>query len=309
MKTPVIRKGESKIIAFPVFDFNGQAASSNLTAGSATVTLGAEGWWAVYGISATGCIGPDGSLASGSDMNIQILDLEKNRYLFTYASNFALTGAPIEHVAGKWGNPHFLGYPWIFAPGTRLMLYASHNGQSTPTARSPLYVVLHAVLTDRPVEPATMGSFGRQMMDNQGEPYAMSTKFVFSGAAGNNFLNGQSRTNPSPINRDLDFFINSITARYSGFTQAYLNTVDPRVQELELLMNMRDSIAQSAFSQPDLVPISLMTGFTGAREFAPPTLFHVNPNADIVTTLKNGTGATITADVELTFQGSMLKRP
>lgn len=314
MSTPIIRFGESRILSFPMFDFNGQASSTNLTAGTTTLTLGTEGWWAIYGISATGCLGADGtSLATGSNMNIQILDVNANKYFFTYASNWALTGAPIEHVAGKYGNPHWLGYPMIFAPGTRLLLYASQTSGSTPSTRSPLYVALHAVLTSKPIPGATLGSFQKQTEENSGAAYAMTTKMVFSGAAANNLLLNQSRTNASPINRDLDFYVNSIVCRNSTImSTSYQNSVDPRSQEVEILLSVRDSIAQSAFVQPDPIPVCLMAGLFGAREFSPATYFHVNPNADLVTTVVNNrniTGSpTLSTDLEITFQGSMLKR-
>ncbi len=304
---PVISFNESKVAAFPVYDFNGQPASSNLTALQTPLQLGNEGHWMVMGISATLCTSAS-TIADGTNINIQIRDIDENKDFFTYTQAYALTGAPIEHVAGKYGNPRWFNYPRILKPGTRLVLYASHQANGTPNLRSPMYVCLHLVLTKDPIPNLVLGSFQSQVEDNAGIPFELTTKFVLSGAAANNLLPGMTRSQQSPMNRDLDFYLNSITARSTFLTTAYINTVDPRYAETELLCSFRDSLAQSPFVSPNPVPLSLIAGIAGAREYQPPTFFHVNPNADLVTTLVNKTGATtINTDVELTLQGAVLK--
>src|SRR3990167_982672 len=245
-KVPVIRYNESKTFIFPMFDFNDQATGARLTPSSRPLQLGSEGFWACYGISATMCNPQDVNLgfADGTDINIQILALNKQKYFgqqyfFTYANNFALNGAPIEHVAGKYGNPYWFNYPIILEPGSRLVLMASQFSGSTPSCRQPLYVALHCILTKEPTPNLTMASYQHQVSDHGGKPYFLSTKFVFSGAAGNNLLRGQSRTIPSPMNVKSDFLLDSITVRSAQQTSTFINTMDPRRWEPEVMFNIR----------------------------------------------------------------------
>ncbi len=308
MKTPVIRINETRSMVFPVYDFNGQPSAPILRPGLAPLVLGTEGNWLIFGASATACPpAAGGGLATGTNINIQIRDVDKNRDFFTYAQDWALNGAPVEHVCGKYGNPHWFNYPFFFKGGTRLMLYASQFSGNQVTDRSPLYVVLHGVLVNNEIAGQTLGSWQKQVSDASGEAYAMTTKFLFS-PTGQNLAVGQSRTLTAPMSRNVEFFVDSICARSTDMTDQYINTVDPRVHEPEILMSIRDSITQSGWNQPDPMPISLFAGISGAREFSPPTHYRVTPNADAVVTLINRTAAALDDDFELTLQGCFLKK-
>lgn len=306
MQTPQIHINESRTFIFPVFDFNGVASGAALSAGSQIpLQLGSEGYWAVYGLSATMCTTADVTgLINGSNINIQILDIQKEKYFFAMGNNFALNGVPIEAVAGKYGNPSYFNYPRILAPGSRLLLYASQTSGFTPTTRSPLYVAVHCVLMDKPVENMTMPSQAYDVKNHEGEPFSFNTKFGFSN---NNLLVNLSRLVSSPLNAKTTFYIDSVTARSSLLTTAFINTIDPRQQEPEILLTMRDSIAQSNYGQPDPVPLALMAGIAGCRAFVPPTCFVVNPGANLIASILNNTGSTITSDIDLTFQGTIIE--
>ncbi len=296
-----------------MFDFNGQASGAVLKPGLTTLQLGTEGFWAIYGLSACTCDSDQGGLNDGTNINIQILDVLKNDYFFNYSQDYALNGAPLEHVAGKWGNVHWLDYPKIMAPGTRMMLYGSQFSGDPCNGRSPLYVAVHAVLTREPVPNMSMGSGQSQITDASGEPFSFSTKFVFSGGT-NSLAVGASRTQSSPLNGRTAFFIDSITLRGNDDDNIesldWIHSVDPRRHEYEIMLGVRDSVAQSSFNQPDMVPLPLMVGLSGSREFVPPTYFEVNPGAEIVTTISNPSSlvGSLDEDMELTFAGSILKR-
>ncbi len=308
MKNPVIRVFESRSMVFPLYDFNGQASLPILRPGVAPLVMGTEGNWLIYGASATTCpAAGGGGLATGTNINIQVRDVDQGKDLFTYAQDWALIGAPIEHVCGKYGNPHWFNYPFFFKGGTRLMLYASQFSGNAVTDRSPLYVVLHGVLVKNEIAGQTLGSWQKQVSDASGEAYAMTAKFLFNGAA-NNLPVGQSRTITAPMARNVEFFVDSICGRSELLTDQYINTVDPRQNEPEVLMAIRDSVTQSGWNTPDPMPVSLYCGIAGPRELAPPTHYRVTPNADAVITLINRTTAALDDDFELTLQGCFLKK-
>ncbi len=151
-QVPSISFAETRLYPFPVHDFNGQASGAQLTPSGFELQLGTEGYWALFGISGTMCFpGGEGGLFDGSDININIYNITQGTWLFNQTQDYQIFGSPIEHVAGKWGNPCWFDFPKTYKPGDRLMLYASQFSGATPTDRSPLYVMLHMVLTKEPL--------------------------------------------------------------------------------------------------------------------------------------------------------------
>ncbi len=305
-----LRYGQSVSLVFPAFNFAGQASGPLLTPGTSPLNFGTEGYWLCYGVSAT-LIKPDdeeGSLPNGSDVNIQIFDVLKGENFFNYSQNYALNGAPIEHVAGKWGNPLFFNYPKVIAPGSRLMLYASQFSGNTPSQDidSLMYVVLHCILTKEPVKNLVMQSFGRQMEDLSGEPFSFSTKFPFTV---NPLLSGGQRALSSPMNSTSAFYIDAISVRNADLVPSdWIHSVDPRQQEANFYLSIKDAVSQSSFNQPDPIPLALYSGITGNRAFVPPTFFYNGQSADLITTVTNKTGADLSTNFEITYAGSVLKR-
>lgn len=313
-----IQFGEARTFCFPMLDFNGippatlsSGGVSNLTGeypNGETLVLGNEGYWKIWGISATMCNSTGGGgLADAANISIQIYDVGTGKEFFTIDTQGnqngtnAVQAAPIEAVAGKWGNPKLFRWPKLFSPGTQLKLKAAHGGASTPTQRSPLYVVIHAQLIK---DPAPSLANAQEKMSFKGEPTAFAQQFVLGGAG----LAFNAETSlESPLNVKNDLLITGVCVRNSNLLPtAFINSIDPRRQEVELLVNINGTVKNNPFVQPQPCPVALIASQWGARSFPILSYYKVTSPGNLKTKITNRSQSTITTDFTFTYTGLML---
>jgi len=292
---------ETRLFGFPTFDFNGVLPETFNGGGGIPMTLPTDGSWVCWGTVASRLIGPAGSLASGTNINVNIYDPADSRFWYSGGATNDGVGFPLELVSGKAGNLHYFDVPKILKPGHRLVLYASHGGAAAPTANSPLYVGLICSLLPKGVDAKmlTLESFSEAVKNRDGEMYKVRANFNFFTA---NLADQASRKVQVPLNKEQALLVTGITARFD------LNSdLDPRVTEPNILLQVSDSRNLSTWTQPDPAPLSAFSGNRGARIWTPATFFLVMPGMDLILEVTNRTGAALVADLPFVLHCANIK--
>lgn len=316
--------GESRSFGYPLIDLNGvpPLAPVTPTLNAAPLQLTAEGDWQIMAHSAVLCTPADGGLPDNTPINLQVYRQDNGENMIrlgpqTVASGQSVPlGAPLEHVCGKAGNPGYTPYPWMVPSGARLTPYIAHQAGFTPTGRTPLYLVAHALL-DRGSNGAVIeiGSKAEQERKYAGKLAWFTARLNYS-AASPLSING-SDTLIIPINTFQYFFVTNMICRaiVPGEEDTDPGVIlpndalNPLVAEDEILVSLKDTSNQSPFTVPGYVPLWAVFGNFISRDFHPPTMLVVRPGGSLEIDLKNGPTAAVEYSLEFTFIGTLVDKP
>jgi hypothetical protein len=321
--------GESRVFAYPLLDFNGvpPLTPTTPTTGNDQAALqltnegGQEGSsWRIFGHSAVMCTPGNGGLPDGTPVNLQIQRQDTQQLwvgssaINSQPTNNADLGAPLEHLAGKAGNPAFFSYAKSVPYGTRLIPKVAHQAAATPTGRSPLYLVAHAALSrgGPGAQKMQIGSRNFQQMQYRGEWIYYTARLPYSSSAPLAVNTGATITMPIAVRQY--FFVDTLWCRAVATIDGSpvylpLDQLNPQVTEDEILVSLRDTTQRSPFTVPGYVPLWSVFGPFGARYFHPPTCFVVRPNGNLEIDIQNGPTAAIQYSLEFTIGGVLLDKP
>lgn len=316
--------GESRAFVYPLMDLNGVAPFAQVTPteGGSPLQLTNEGdnsWWRIYGHSACYCTPATGGLASGTLFNMQIKredtgeDMTRSARFSPNPVNNVNLGPPLEHVAGKAGNPGFMAYAWDEPAGTRLIPLVSHQNATTPTGRSPLYMVAHASLMKNKKLAAKqqLGSKNAQQIRYRGQWRYWTGRFDFTTTS--LAINGSDALTIN-INTNQYLLIDTLWCRAVQLGEASPNVwlpndpFNPCVSEDELLVSLSATNRETPFTTPGYVPLWTLFGQWAARYYHPPTQFIVSPKGSLEINLKNGPTAEIDYALEFTIGGCLIDK-
>lgn len=306
--------GESRVFGYPLIDFNGVPANTPTTPtqGNSPLQLTTEGDWLLYGHSAVMCTPAAGGLPNNTLVNLQVVRQDTGAQLVRLGQQNSVpsanvpVGAPLEHVAGKAGDPAYFSYSLELPGGTRLVPQVVHKAAATPTGRSPLYLVAHALLRKPDGPRIDIGSKEEQQSVYRGEWTYFTGALNYSAAAPLAVNAGDSIT--IPINTTQYFFIDSLWCRAANAQLGPNSDLNPLTQEDELLVSLKDTTNTSPFTIPGYVPLWSVFGSRAARYFHPPTLFVVRPRGSLEINVKNGPTAAVEYGLEFTIGGVLVDR-
>lgn len=308
--------GESRVFAYPLMDLKDVPANTPVTPtpGGAPLQLTNEGDWLLYGHSAVTCTAASGGLPDATLLNLQVVRQDTGAQLVRLAQQNPApaanipVGAPLEHVAGKAGNPGYFSYSLEVPGGTRLIPQVAHQAAATPTGRSPLYLVAHALLRKPDGPRIDIGSKEEQQSVYRGEWTFFTGKLNYSNSSPLPVNSGDNLT--IPINTTQYFFIDSLWCRSSNGSGSFYpnNELNPLINEHELLVSIKDTSNQSPFTVPGFVPLWSVFGNMAARFFHPPTLFVVRPRGSLSIDIKNGPTAAYERPLEFTVGGVLVDK-
>ena len=317
--------GESRIFAYPLMDFNGVQPLSPVTPtlGGSPLQLTDEGdgsSWRIFGHSAVLATSAAGGLPDTTPINLQIKRQDTGELWVRDSSSTPLPstnvalGAPLEHLAGKAGNPGYMSYAWEVPAGTRLVPIVAHNAAATPTGRSPLYLAAHCALRRGPMaSKIQLGSKNKQQMTYRGHWTSFTGKLTYTAGAPLPINSGDTLT--IQINTTQYFFVDSLWCRAvkinTDAPNIYLpnNALNPQVFEDELLVSLRDTTQRSPFTVPGFVPLWSAFGPFAARYYHPPTIFVVRPRGNLEIDIQNGPTTEIDYSLEFTIGGVLVDKP
>ena len=271
--------------------------------GAGTLILGNEGWWRIWGIMATRTQQADENLGmpDNTNINIQIFNAMTNKEWFNLDINDERTGvhnlgAPLAHVAGKWGNPKLLPSPIVCAPGQQLYIKCAHSSATTPTASVPLYVALYAQLQSSPTAQETYTP--------RGEPIVIPLKFPFSTT---NLVRNNSATLQEQLGWDGDVLISQIMVRSADiFSASFTQSISPLLISSEVMLSLKGSTQRYGFIQPTPLPMACLASQWAARPPIYPTYFRIKKGAALIASILNQSADTLTDDLELTLSGLLV---
>jgi len=306
--------GEGRIWLFPFADLNGVTPNTmtNVSNNAAPLQFNMDGDWALHGYSAQYCIPAAGGLPSGTPVNIQIQDQATSENYLRQSNQRTITGAPIEHVAGKAGTPNYMSWPRVLEAGARLYTFMLHQGLATPSGRSPWYVAAHTKF----LRPGTANAVPIGSRDMQLERYGglyvnYSGVKTYTPAAP--LVPNDSDDLVVPITGKKYFFVDSLFCRFPTAADSVVNPLNdlfnPLVAEKELLVNVRDTTSLSNWNQPSFAPVWTMFSPFASMPYSPPAPFVVRPLGNIELTLKNGPTANIEVELTFTFGGVLVDLP
>jgi hypothetical protein len=322
--------GESRVFAYPLLDFNNVPPLTPTTptvgGDQAALQLTNEGGedgssWRIFGHSAVMCTPDQNGLPELTPVNLQI-QRQDTQQLWVGSSatnsqpqNNADLGAPLEHLAGKAGMPGFFSYAKSVPYGTRLIPKVAHQAATTPTGRTPLYLVAHAALSrgGAGAQKMQIGSRNFQQLKYRGEWIYYTARLPYSAAAPLAVNTGASITLPIAVRQY--FFIDSLWCRAVKITEEEPNiflpysSSNPQVFEDEILVSLRDTTQRSPFTVPGFVPLWSVFGPWAARYFHPPTCFVVRPNGNLEIDVQNGPTAAVEYNLEFTIGGVLVDKP
>jgi hypothetical protein len=306
--------GESRVFAYPFIDLNGvpPGVPTTPTQGGAPLQLTNEGDWLLFGHSAVTCPPAAGGLPTGTPINLQVVRQDTGAQLVRVgqqgqtAQTNVPVGAPLEHMAGKAGDPAYMSYSLELPGGTRLTPQVTHAAAATPTGRSPLYIVGHALLRKPAGSKIEIGSKEEQQQVYRGEYTYYTGRLNYTPGAPLAVNSGDVLT--LPINTTQYFFIDSLWCRARNATLGPVDPLNPLVHEDELLVSLKDTSNASPFTVPGFVPLWTIFGPRAARYFHPPTIFVVRPRGSLEIQLKNGPTAPLTYTLEFTVGGVLVDR-
>lgn len=309
--------GETRVYTFPMFDFGNIPPNSlSLTneimqptdkstafPAGGTLILGDEGWWRILGIVATRTEQSDTStgLTNGTNVNIQIFDAMTNKPWFQLDVNderagITNQGAPLEHVAGKWGQPKLLPTAIVCPPSTQLYLKALHTQATAPTASVPMWVSIYAQLQSSPTS--------NENYKPVGEPVVMPFSFNF---ATTNLARNVTATREVQMDWDSDVLIDKILVRSTDvFSTSFADSWDPRRISPEILLSLKGSTQRNSFFQPTPAPLANLCNQWSARPPIFPTYFRVKKGAAVVASILNQSQSSLVDDLELTVSGLLI---
>jgi len=318
--------GESRLFAYPMMDFNGVAPLTPVTPTiqgaplQLTDELGDNSTsWRIYGHSAVMPTAAAGGLPDLTPVNLQIkrqdtgeLWVRDNAQSAAPATNISL-GAPLEHLAGKAGNPAYMSYAWDTPAGTRLIPIVAHQAVATPTGRSPLYLVAHATLArGNAAARVQLGSKNKQQMTYRGHWTSFTARLNY--AANNLPINASDQITMQISTRQY-FFVDSLWCRAITNVDAGPNIwlpnspFNPQVNEDEILVSLKDTTQRTPYTVNGYVPLWTMFGQWGSRYYHPPSMFVVRPNGNLELDIQNGPTTPITYNLEFTVGGVLVDKP
>ncbi len=205
-------------------------------------------------------------------------------------------GAPVELVAGKWGNPKLLKWPKIVPPGHELYLKMVHYGNLTPDVLCPVYVTLIAQLVSSPAAVEDRAY--------RGTPIIIPQRFDFTDTHLDLY---QSKVIESQINAKGDLLLDSLCTRHENDSivdgSEWKNSWDPRQWEQEIMLKLRGSSMQNGFLRGDPIPLSLVSGRFGARKSILPSYFKLKKGDSLIAEVMNQTETDIEEEILLTHFG------
>lgn len=306
--------GESRVFGYPLIDLANVPPNvpTTPTQGGSPLQLTNEGDWLLFGHSAVTCAPALGGLPTNTPINLQIVRQDTGAQLVRLgqqsqvpATNVPL-GAPLEHLAGKAGDPGYMSYSLELPAGTRLTPQVIHQAAATPTGRSPLYLVAHALLRKPAGPKVEIGSKEEQQQVYRGEYTFFSGRLNYS--PGSPLAVNAGDVVTIPINTTQYFFIDSLWCRAHNATLGPVDPLNPLTHEDELLVSLKDTSSASPFTIPGFVPLWAVFGSRAARFFHPPSLFVVRPRGSLEIQLKNGPTAPLTYSLEFTAGGVLVDR-
>lgn len=306
--------GESRVFGYPLIDLANVPPNvpTQPTQGNAPLQLTTEGDWLLYGHSAVVCTPAAGGLPNNTLLNLQVVRQDTGAQLVRLGQQNSVpsanvpVGAPLEHLAGKAGDPAYFSYSLELPGGTRLSPQVTHKAAATPTGRSPLYLVAHALLRKPDGPKIEIGSKEEQQSVYRGEWTYFTGALNYSAGSPLAVNAGDSLT--IPINTTQYFFIDSLWCRAANATLGPNSALNPLVQEDEILVSLKDTTNTSPFTIPGYVPLWSVFGDRAARFFHPPTLFVVRPRGSLEINVKNGPTAPVTYGLEFTIGGVLVDR-
>jgi hypothetical protein len=313
--------GESRVFAFPFMDLNGLAPNglSQQASNQVPMQFGNEGHWNLYGLSAMRGVEAAGGVPNNTPINLQIVRQDTGEEFFRQSNQNIPLGAPLEHVAGKAGNPGYMSYAKLMPPGVKLIPYVAQLGAATPTGRTPLYVVAHAALVKNPTkQPAPGTDLGLATQFQIGSKEAQQSLYrgryvwyhgVFNFSALDTLAINGTRDITVPIALKEYFFCDTILCRMVNAQLGPVSSLNPLQVEDEILMSLRDTANNAPWFTPNFAPVWTVAGSRAARYYHPPTCFVVRPAGNINLTLKNGPTSAINYRIEFSFGGVMVDMP
>lgn len=314
----ILVEGESRVLPFPVFDFNAVAGAATIAPQATPLIVPSWGALEVLGISATQCTGPAGTLANNTNIfgNIFVPGRGPNGAWFLAggaSTNNILAstnGVPIQLWAGKAGNVAYQGgngnFPYYLYPGEKLILNLTYpSSVTTPTARSPFYLGLWTRLAKatQSQNPSTTGPspfLDLQDMIDQGQMIRDGVYFKanFSSTA---LVPGQPQVFSIILSHQYDWYFDSIVCDLAPNAE-----LDCRTQETEVLMEVYDSRGAIPWFSGNGLPISLACGQFGGRQLLAPSYFYVpslKSGNDLFVKFLNNGATNFTTDINFLFKG------
>jgi hypothetical protein len=306
--------GESRIFGYPLIDLANVPPNvpTTPTQGGAPLQFTNEGDWLLYGHSAVTCNSALGGLPDRTPINLQVVRQDTGAQLVRVGqqaqvpSQNVQRGAPLEHLAGKAGDPAYMSYSLELPGGTRLTPQVTHEAAATPTGRSPLYIVAHALLRKPAGPKIEIGSKEAQQQVYRGEYTYFTGRLNYSAASPLPINAGDVIT--LPINTTQYFFIDSLWCRAKNAELGPNDPLNCLIHEDEILCSLKDTSSVSPFTVPGFVPLWTVFGNVAARFFHPPTLFVVRPRGSLEIQIKNGPTAPLEYGLEFTVGGVLVDR-